>query len=51
LQASYGKDHPRVPIQLNNLAALPQVANRFGRADIVMSFVAPIPREVVTDLG
>ncbi len=35
-EASYGKDHPNVAIQLNNLASLLQATNRLAEAEPLM---------------
>ena len=35
-EASYGKDHPNVAIDLNNLAQLLQATNRLGEAEPLM---------------
>jgi hypothetical protein len=35
-QKSYGPDHPRVAIRLNNLASLLQDTNRLGEAEPLM---------------
>src|SRR4051794_38233396 len=35
-ESSYGRDHPRVAIELNNLAQLLQATNRLGEAEPLM---------------
>jgi hypothetical protein len=50
-EKSYGPEHPKVAIRLNNLAQLVKAANRLGEAEPLMRRVVEIVSKFTRDTG